>query len=149
MGVSVDELRRRTTLQSQAQQLDGNRAKSIYCPEIPEGDEDAPLMEIQPLAIETANTGPDMPWLATSPQLNIFDQHNQNNPYGGTIAPSYADWAALESGLDDLPQIRRASRVGPGTLPRRPIKDVWLSDGSLTAAPAHPPRKQGPSQFRY
>lgn len=149
MGVSLDELRRRTTLQSQAQQLHGNRAKSIYYPEIPEGDEEAPLVEIQPLAIETANTGPEMPWLATSPQLNIFEQQYQTNPYRGTTAPSYADWAALEPERNDLPQIRRASRVGPGTLPRRPIKDVWLSDGTMTATSTHLPRKQGPSQFRY
>lgn len=145
MSISLEDLRRRTTFQSQAQQMHGGRAKSFYHSGIPEGDESAPLVEIQPLAIETPSTGLEMPWLATSPQLNLYDQSYMNTEFSASTLPTFADWVNTEREV--LPQVRRASRVGPGTLPRRPIKDVWLSDGSLT--PTHGPKKQGPSQFRY
>lgn len=93
-----------------------------------------PMTDIQPLPIEPqmgfeGEQQSEMPWLATSPTMSQTAMHE---PFIWPSQPQQQTmpWASSVPAKEYQPTMRerRASQVGPGTLPRRNPKDIWLSD---------------------
>ncbi len=105
----VQEMRGQS-LKTQTNKLHNERAKSIY---YYPGSQDNPFIEIQPLPIEEEVTS-EMAWYAnTSPRMSEAEVKSKDVLF--TIQE------------DDESEKKRRATMGPQILPRRPIKDVWLS----------------------
>ena len=89
-----------------------------------------PIMDMQPLPIEPqmgydTEQGAEMPWLATSPTMTESAMHE---PFLWPVQQQQVWGATGHHQHQPSMRERRASEVGPGKLPRRDPKDVWLSD---------------------
>lgn len=135
-SVSVEELRRQTDFNTQLNQFYMQQQNIPMFSQINQ----PPYESMMPLDAQMSGPPPsfeyelfnpnDMPWLATEAQLPGISSYAQNypDPQVSTNLPAslHSQTESVEN-RQVLPKVARASTVGPGTLPRRNLMDIWLS----------------------
>lgn len=141
--LTLESLRNRPSIKDQLELLHAAHPRSPYDADITVDPDERPLVDIQPLAIEEGDESlAGMEWFATSPTLAPDDPaYVFFAPV--TMAPIQSYDESYGEGEPSL-RVRRASQVGPFTLPRRDPTDIFLGE---IGTPTHGGQEK-PSQFR-